>query len=281
MASRVSILAGILVGSALVAHAPAQDAGEGAAARVKLKAMRMVADEVVLEAGPTGSRVKVERIADPIYRYVDPPRVADDGSVWAWGRPGRPVALLTIASEKPPSAGGSWLCEWTSLSSGRLAVVGPGPRIWEPSAAGVELLPVPDAPPPGETPEARAKQMAGLRRRFKGSECFRGPDDRPTDRIGLRLLPRPAHRYADPGAGLVDGAIFFFAAGTNPEIALLIEARREGTSPAAWTYGMARLAGAELHAELDGAEVWTRPLEFSPPPRAPYFITFRPMQAAD
>ena len=262
--------------AAFASAVAAQDAGKGA----RLRAMRAVADEVKVEAVDDRRRATLGRIEDPIYRFDDPTRSTGDGTVWAWGRSGRPAALLTVASEKSPTEGERWLCEWTSLSAGSdLAVVGPNARAWEPSTPGAGPRPFPKAPAPAETAAARSRQLGELARRFRASEFFRPPDGNQTNRYELRLLPRPALRYADPGAGLVDGGLFFFVFGTNPEIALLIEARRDGRAPAAWTYGLARIAGAELHAELDGAEVWDQPVQFSPTARDPYFVIVRPMQA--
>src|SRR6516225_2625736 len=46
-----------------------------------------------------------------------------------------------------------------------------------------------------------------------------------------RLLADPVHRYADPTMGLCDGGFFLFAFGGYPDVVLLVEARRQGSSP--------------------------------------------------
>ena len=277
-AHRSPILLGLAI-AALAATAPiagAQGTDEVAAARHRLKAMRTLVGEARVEAGPSGARSKVERIEDPIYRYDDPTRVTDDGTVWAWGKAGRPVALLTLSYWKSGGVEKSCLCEWTSLSPAPLAVVGPGPQVWAPQAADLPMRPIPAAPPPADTAAARSRQMGELSRRFRAHEIFNHDNARP-ERFDLRFLPKPIHRYADPTAGLVDGAIYVFANGTNPEVILLIEARRAGDAPPGWVYGLTRTAGAELHATIDGGEVWTRPAAFGTAPRDPYFMVTRPL----
>jgi hypothetical protein len=96
-------------------------------------------------------------------------------------------------------------------------------------------------------------------RRFRAFEYFAPGKQAAIERYELRLLPQPVSRHADPGSGLIDGTIFFLAYGTNPEVALLIEASRDGTSPPAWTYGLVRMGRAELHVTLDEGEVWKQP----------------------
>jgi len=259
MNGRLAILAATLAGTALGSTAPAQGPDEAAGARLRLKAMRTLADEAKVEAGPEGERSRVERVEDPIYRYDDPTRATDDGTVWAWGRTGRPAALLTLSTGRLSGTEKHCLCEWTSLSPAPLTVAGPGPHVWAPRAADLPIRPIPEAPLPAETAAARTRQLGELSRRFRAFEVFNPSDASGSNRFDLRFLPRPIHRYADPGAGLGDGAIYVFANGTNPEIILIIEARRDGGSPPGWVHGFTRTAGAELHATLDGGEVWTRP----------------------
>jgi hypothetical protein len=92
------------------------------------------------------------------------------------------------------------------------------------------------------------------------------------------MLAQPIHRYRDPLAGLLDGAMFIFAHGTNPEIVLLIEAAGQDAAAAAWQYGVARLGSAELHVSLDSREVWTQ--ERTPGviglPTDSYWLFFKP-----
>ena len=253
----------------------ASASGEDKDSTARLKAMRAIASEAVVQAGSGAARVMVEKVEDPAYRYDDPTRGTDDGTVWVWGRKGEPLALLTLSVLKERAGVKNCLCEWTSLSTARISATGIGPQGWSSKAADIAPRPFPKAPNPAETAATRTRQMGELAQPFKAFEVFKtiGAAD---GRYELRLLPKPIHRYSDPADGVIDGAIFLFASGTNPEIALLIEARRDGPAPPAWTYRMARIAGAELHATLGGADVWTQPGLDATAPRDPYFITLRP-----
>ena len=70
----------------------------------RLVAMRAIADGItVRENRLAGARRKLERLAEPVYRFDDPARQYSDGTVWAWGRSGRPAALLTLSKDRAPA----------------------------------------------------------------------------------------------------------------------------------------------------------------------------------
>ena len=96
--------------------------------------------------------------------------------------------------------------------------------------------------------------MKALARRFEVEENA-GPG---RGIVRLRLLPHPIHRYTDMPSGIQDGAIFSFGVyGTNPDVLLQIEARREAGSDASWFFSFARHCGGAPTARLDGSEVWS------------------------
>ena len=51
--------------------------------------------------------------------------------------------------------------------------------------------------------------------------------------------------------------MFIISYGLNPELVLLVEARREGSSEPAWHYGFARISIAELHVDFESKEIWS------------------------
>ena len=85
--------------------------------------------------------------------------------------------------------------------------------------------------------------MKELARRFKAFEFFQPRGSDSLERYELRLLPQPIHRYADASAGLLDGALFVIAYGTNPEVVLVIEANGKEKTQPVWTFALARIAG--------------------------------------
>jgi len=240
-------------------------------------AMGELAGEITLVPGPAGK--KSELVADPIYRFDDPARLFSDGTLWAFGKSGRPDALLCLSLQRDDRGRLKWIHELTSLSGGPIAASSrhdSGPWIWNTRGPGVVLLPVPKSPPPADEEVRRLRQMREIARRFKVSESLDPARNDPSDRFELRLLPQPVHRYSDPEAGLVDGALFLMAYGRNPEIALLIEARREGQHEPAWSYGLARIGAARFRVSLDDHAIVDLPKPVDAGWRQPYFLFDRP-----
>ena len=103
-----------------------------------------------------------------------------------------------------------------------------------------------------ESSAARERTIRTLARRFTARE----------DRLGvkaeLRLLPRPLYVYADEDRPALDGALFAFVYGTDPELLMQIEAQKK---PAGlqWQVAFASLASAELTVGLDEKQVWSAP----------------------
>jgi hypothetical protein len=188
----------------------------------------------------------------PLLRYSDPTRVVPgahsllDATVWRLGDKGRPLGLLTleIYGKTPETAILSY--EFASLADGELALAHGEQKelAWQFPAGGLTMRPLPGAGQPGDSPAARLGQMRQFTRRFKVSESYQGVT------VECRLLAQPIDRYQSEDGTIVDGALFAFANGTNPEIGLLIEASKAG-----WTYGLGRLCAAECKIELDGKEV--------------------------
>jgi hypothetical protein len=270
---------GGLVGALLLgmAAAPAMSQGGPPPATSRSAAMAELARAITLVPGQAGK--KSELLPDPIYRFDDPARLFSDGTLWAFGRSGRPDALLCLSLQRDDRGRLKWIHELTALSGGPVAASSrhnSGPWLWNTRGAGVVLRPVPKVPTPADEEARRLRQMREIARRFKVTESLDPARDDPSDRFELRLVPQPVHRYRDPEAGLVDGALFLMAYGRNPEVALLIEARREGGQEPAWAYGLARLGAARFRVNLDDREVADLPKPVDAGWRQPYYLFDRP-----
>ena len=262
------------LGLATIADGP-QSADSQAA---RLSAMRSLADNVTVEESAGVPVEEVERLPEPVYRFNDPARQYSDGTVWAWGRSGRPIAVLTLSRDRSPDEGLRWIAELTSLAPGPLSATVAGIGTWQPSVAGVITRKFPNAPLPAEEPAKRLRQMKELTRQITAYEYFKPPNHATRERYELRTLPQQVHRYADADDGLIDGGMFLISYGLNPELILLVEARREGSSEPAWYYSLARIAIAELHVDFKSKPLWSHPGGFSRGPHDIYWTFAKPIK---
>jgi hypothetical protein len=68
------------------------------------------------------------------------------------------------------------------------------------------------------------------------------------------MLSQPIFRYASPAKYVVDGAMFVFVEGTDPEAYLLIEATGKETTT--WQFALARMNIVEFEGRYQGKTVW-------------------------
>ena len=215
-------------------------------------------------------RIPVELSGEPLVRWSDPTRRNSDGSLWAFGTSGRPIAIVAVEFYPNHRLGEAWAHEFVSLSTGRIEVDGgagfaPGESggfarseaghfLWTPKGPGIALRELPDAPVAGKSEANRLRQMKQLAERFSADEYYAPAQQTYT----LRLSPHPIQRYHDTAAGIVDGVIFQMTHGTNPEVLLLIEAHAKGATTS-WAWAAARLTTAAPTLRLDQKPVWTVP----------------------
>jgi hypothetical protein len=197
-------------------------------------------------------RQSVELIDRPLLKFTDPVRANVQGTVWAWGREGRPFALMEVFR---PSAQAQLVHAATLISSEPIVVTISDNLKWSPQSSSIRFQTIPTSSPPAEREALRLGQLKDLARKFEAHEFW----DPNNSRYELRLLVQPIHRYRDPEKKILDGAIFLLAHGTNPEIALLIEAQGEALDSSEWRFAASRLGSAELHLSLENEEVWSQP----------------------
>jgi hypothetical protein len=143
--------------------------------------------------------------------------------------------------------------DFGALSRDRIVARREGLIIWRPQQSGAKFADIPDAPLPEQERAARLRQMKSLSGQFQSTMLGWKSDN--TDREDLRLLPRPLYRYQPTAGQIIDGAVFAFAMGTDPESLLLIEAvKRDGA--AVWQYAFARRTSGELEGRHRGQVVW-------------------------
>ena len=205
-------------------------------------------------------------------RWTNNARGSEDGLTLLYVHEGRPLAASCIF----PWAG-NVVHDFESLASTPPIARRSGLVIWRPQTSGVERAEIPDAPPPEATRPQRLRQMKSLAEQFQSTLVGWKSDD--SDREELRLLPRPLYRYEPKDGVLIDGAVFAFVMGTDPESLLLIEAVKDGKA-SKWQYGFARRTSGELEGRYRGAVVWTAPrFPEEHDPRRPRFSFGTPIPA--
>jgi hypothetical protein len=220
---------------------PADKAKKEEMARRRLDLMKSAIDEIEVASTPDFPKSALKFGKSPLLRYNDETRGFLDAGVWRVGEAGRPTAFVTIELYRAEEGMVLLTHEFICLSQARFSMTLPGRMQWTP--VGTELITalLPDAHAPADSATGRLQQMRQVARRFSVHEEYRG------DKVECRLMPAPLDRYSDREKGIVDGALFAFANGTNPELGLLLECREKD-----WTFGTFRMASAALSVDLDG-----------------------------
>jgi hypothetical protein len=179
----------------------------------------------------------------------------EDGAIFLWtGADGRPEAAIQVFEIKDSQyPQGLWIHEFSSLSPATLTANRRGQARWTPRTPGVAFKPVPDAPRPAESVAQRTRQMRSMAAGFRASDDFKhkGWSE-------LRLLPTPIARYGASGTKLIDGALFAFVLGTDPEVFLFLEVRPGKEGPE-WQYAMAPMTIYPVKGSYKGKAVWELP----------------------
>ncbi len=79
----------------------------------------------------------------------------------------------------------------------------------------------------------------------------------------LRLLPTAISRYGESGTRILDGALFAFVYGTDPEVFLFLEARSGKDGPE-WQYALAPMTIFAVKGSYRGKAVWELPNRVPP-----------------
>jgi hypothetical protein len=217
--------------------------------------MQAAVANLELEAPDLKSKEALAVVPKPLLRYSDPTRggvlvsanVLLDGGVWRLGTVGRPAALVTIEIYQNRDGSRVLAYEFLSLTETKFSLKHKTERIrWDPTGSALNVQELPEAPKPAATAGERLVQMRQLIRRFAATERLNN------ETIECRLLTQPIDRYQSAAEKVVDGAIFAFANGTNPEVGVLFE-----TDGERWLYAPFRLTSAEATVTLDGRQVAT------------------------
>jgi hypothetical protein len=240
--------------AALVLCAPsllqAQEPGNEAARAADLRALAR--EEVkTYTFRPEGPGEAFTLYPEPVLKWSNPIQGSIYGNVYLWTDHGRPAIIGSIHKWYSPFHHTSH--EFSSLSLHPVVAARAGETVWNTGQPDVVLTPLPGAPVPAGTPALRLRQMRDLIKDFSGRQTDRENVDR-----DMRLLTQPVYRYDGTEGALVDGAMFAFVLGTDPEVSVLLEARRVAGA-LQWQYALARMNSVNLRVSYRGSEVWSVP----------------------
>jgi hypothetical protein len=242
--------------------------GKDAVRQMRLEMLQSFLHEFEMEIA--GKEPKVLRPSDqPILRWSNPVReYVNDGVTYLFLDGKRPRAVATVratSTESSLESGQLWH-EFVSLSDRPLSCSRDERVVWSPKAAVVANKLLVDAAHPEAGPARRLTQMRRLARSF---EAIYYKMDTP---YSLRLLAQPLYRYEDESARVLDGALFAFAEGNDPEVLLLLEAVAGGEDESpTWRYTVARMTSYRVTVQQGKREIfaadpyWSNPRERDDP----------------
>ena len=214
----------------------------------RLKKMKEVVDEVSLETTDEPPR-KLTRSENPVLRYTNPVTSAfSEGVLFLWLDGKRPIAAVSPSLRD----NGAIYWELSSLSDAPLRLTRDGAVVWQPKSCSRKAELLKDVPAPAESAAARLTQFRAIARKFQVREERRGGWQEG------RLLTQPLYRWSDDKAGVIDGALFGYAETTDPELLLMLEARRDSaTREAQWSFTIAKMTSSPVTVSLNEQEIWS------------------------
>jgi hypothetical protein len=226
-----------------------------------LKFYAAAAGEYAIEVQNAGAFRPLVLQPSPILQYTNPERgFQQHGAFYVWTLDGRPLCIGSIWSNIPADdREHRWVAnELHSLAAAplrsthaaRVGKRGPVPQ-WMTDQPGVVWKDAPDAPAPASTPSLRLVQMRRIAEQYT-ARISNVANEKEGD---LRLLPKPLYRYPSDAKDTLDGGLFAFVQGTDPEVLLLMEARTSSEDPR-WRIAFARFTHTTAVVHRDGQTVW-------------------------
>ncbi len=176
------------------------------------------------------------------------------GRVYIWTDKGLPIALGSVKSVLNPGepVTRTVFYEFHSLSQGGVLAARDGNVFWHCEKPGIKWLTGIEESKPSTSPTARLTQMKFIARSLTCTNIGESVSHPKLVEGTSRLLPTPLYRYPAETPDVLDGAIFAFAKGTDPDLFLLIEARSD-----AWHLAFARSNTRRLLIKKGEELLWT------------------------
>jgi hypothetical protein len=188
---------------------------------------------------------------ESVLRWTNPSAGRIYGNTYVWLQEGRPVAAGCLFRYFDPYR--SFNGELAALTGTRLIAMRDDKVVWQPKDEW-KWHPVPGAVAPAATAAQRLVQMRALAGEFAVEildtrNVAKGEEQTP------RLLPRPLYRYDAERTKTLDGGLYVFVVGTDPELLLLLECDTAAAKPE-WRFGVGRMNRYLIRLKRKGETVW-------------------------
>jgi hypothetical protein len=215
----------------------------------------------------TADGVALDNPKEPVLRWTNPAAGRVNGNTYVWLQNGRPVVVGCLFRNFVPWD--TFNGELAALAGTKLVMKRNDKVIWQPKDEWT-WRPVPGAPAPAATAGQRLIQMKALAGEFV-PEVLDTRNNPKGDDQTPRLLPKPLYRYDARQTGKLDGGLFAFVLGTDPELMLLIECDTAAAKPA-WRFGVARMNRDTVRLKHRGEKVWEAEFFREHKPEDPYLF---------
>jgi hypothetical protein len=188
---------------------------------------------------------------ESVLRWTNPSAGRVYGNTYVWLQQGRPVAASCLFRYFDPYR--SFNGELVALAGTSIVARRDGKVVWQPKDEW-KWHPVPGAVAPAATAAQRLVQMRALAGEFAVEildtrNLAKGEEQNP------RLLPKPLYCYDAERTKPLDGALFAFVQGTDPELLLLLKCDTAAAKPE-WRFGVGRMNRYRIRLKHKGETVW-------------------------
>lgn len=195
--------------------------------------------------------VALESTKESVLRWTNPSAGRVYGNTYVWLHQGRPAAVECLYRYFDPYQ--SFNGELVALTGTKMNARRDDKIVWEPKDEW-KWHQLAGAPAPATNPAQRLVQMRALAAEFTVElvdtrNVTRGEEQTP------RLLPKPLYRYDAERTKALDGGLYAFVLGTDPELLLLLECDTAAAKPE-WQFGVGRMNRDVIHLKRKGETVW-------------------------
>lgn len=172
-------------------------------------------------------------MSQSVLNWSNPERKTLAGGLFFWTSQSRPVVALCVYPDED-----AYEFEFQSLTDRPLQLQRDNQTTWQPAEPGIVWKPLDTTKwAPHKSPLVRRRQMRQIANAFEAKLAPPGRTEK-----ALRLQAAPLHRYLPESLpdDCLDGAVFCFVQGTDPEVLLMIEAIQDQSKVTSFRYALAR-----------------------------------------